>query len=158
MLEIRTLEPRDIPWSALDAFEDRVVFQTRAWLEFIADSQRARPVVAEIRDGDAVAGYFSGLVVRKFGVRILGSSFPGWTTPYIGFNLMPGYSRSQMLEPLVRWAFRELRCIHVEVSDCHFLPTDGGAGQLDRSAYDQMVAQAQGYFWRSLSRFLPFRD
>ena len=136
MVEIRTLEPNEIPWSALDAFEDRVVFQTRAWLEFIAESQRARPVVAEIRDGDTVAGYFSGLVVRKFGVRILGSSFPGWTTPYIGFNLLPGYSRSQMLEPLVRWAFRDLRCVHVEVSDVRFLPTDGGAGQLDRSAYE----------------------
>ena len=136
MLQIRTLEPREIPWSALDAFDDRVVFQTREWLQFIADSQRGRPVVAEIRDGDRVAGYFSGLVVRKFGVPILGSSFPGWTTPYIGFNVAPGYSRSQMLEPLVRWAFRELRCVHVEVSDYRFLPTDGGAGQLDRGAYE----------------------
>ena len=31
-------------------------------------------------------------------------------------------------------------------------------GELHRSTYDQMVAQAQRHFWRSLSLFLPFRD
>ena len=31
-------------------------------------------------------------------------------------------------------------------------------GELDRTAYDQMVTQAQRYFWKSLSQFLPFRD
>lgn len=87
MFHLQQLQPTDIPWDALDAFEDRVVFQTIEWLNFIAESQDATPVIAEIRDGSAVAGYFSGLVVRKAGLRILGSSFPGWTTPYIGFNL-----------------------------------------------------------------------
>ena len=74
MFRFRVVDRRDVPWQALDRFDDRVVFQTREWLNFIAESQRATPVVAEIRDDDTVAGYFSGLVVRKFGVRILGSS------------------------------------------------------------------------------------
>ena len=38
------------------------------------------------------------------------------------------------------------------------LTSEAFEGELDRSAYDQMVAKAQGHFWRSLSRFLPFRD
>ena len=29
--------------------------------------------------------------------------------------------------------------------------------ELDRSAFDRMVAQAEQHFWRSLSQFLPFR-
>lgn len=135
-LQLRALEPRDIPWQQLDAFEDRVVFQTKEWLDFLAESQRARPVVAEIRDGSTVAGYFSGLVVRKFGVPILGSSFPGWTTPYIGFNARPEYPRSQLLEPLVAWAFRDLRCMHVEVSDRSFLSNDGEPAHLAQTAYE----------------------
>jgi hypothetical protein len=136
MLHFRQLEPHEIPWTMLDALHDRVVFQTREWLAFIAESQKATPVGAEIRDGHTVAGYFSGLVVRKFGLRILGSSFPGWTTPYIGFNLLPGAARSEMLAPLTAWAFRELRCLHVEVSDCGFLPGDGDAAHLSRTAYE----------------------
>jgi len=135
-LNFRLLEPREIPWEELDTFDDRVVFQTRQWLDFIADSQRARPVVAEIRDGNAVAGYFSGLVVRKFGVRILGSSFPGWTTPYIGFNVRPEYERSQLLAPLVDWAFRELRCAHLEISDPSFVAADSQAARMDGTTYE----------------------
>jgi GNAT acetyltransferase-like protein len=136
MFEFQSLPVGHVPWQTLDAFGDRVVFQTREWLDFIAESQGARPVVAEIRDGSAIAGYFSGLVVRKFGMRILGSSFPGWTTPYIGFNLRPGYSRSDLLTPLTGWAFRELGCVHLEVSDRMFASSDGGHAKLDASAYE----------------------
>jgi hypothetical protein len=136
MFAFRRLHLDDVPWVALDAFEDRVVFQTREWLAFIAESQGATPVVAEIRDGAAVAGYFSGLVVRKLGLKILGSSFPGWTTPYIGFNLNPGYSRAELLEPLTQWAFHELGCVHLEVSDAGFAAGDGRAAHLHQTAYE----------------------
>jgi Acetyltransferase (GNAT) domain len=136
MMRFQLLDEPNIPWETLDAFEDRVVFQTREWLAFIAASQRARPVVAEIRDGEMVVGYFSGLVVRKFGVRILGSSFPGWTTPYIGFNLRPEYRRGDLLELLTRWAFNDLGCWHVEVSDRCFEPGEGDTAGFERSAYE----------------------
>lgn len=135
-LQFHRLDRSAIPWSALDQYADRVVFQTREWLDFIAESQRAEPLVAEIRDGREVAGYFSGLIVRKFGLRILGSSFPGWTTPYIGFNLRPGYRRSDVVDPLARWAFRELRCVHLEVSDHQFRSDDGASAGVDASAYE----------------------
>ena len=135
-IEFRLLKPEDVPWASLDAYDDRVVFQTREWLDFIAESQRASPVIAEIRDGSTIAGYFSGLVIRRFGVRILGSSFPGWTTPYIGFNLKPGYSRGEMLPFLRRWAFEQLRCVHLEVSDIAFRAGDGEHAHLDATSYE----------------------
>jgi hypothetical protein len=136
MLQFRRLEPPEIPWQQLDAFGDRVVFQTREWLNFVGECQNAKPVVAEIREGKILAGYFSGLVVRKLGLAMLGSSFPGWTTPYIGFNLLPEYSRSQMLEPLAAWAFRDLGCLHLEVSDRCFSSSDGELARLDQTAYE----------------------
>ena len=135
-VEFRALAPQDVPWAALDAFPDRVVFQTREWLDFIAESQKATPVVAEIRDAGAVAGYFSGLIVRKLGVRILGSSFPGWTTPYIGFNLHPSWSRATLLPHFTRWAFRELGCLHVEVSDRSFTAADAAGAAMQPGAYE----------------------
>jgi hypothetical protein len=140
MIRFRLLRPEEIPWEQLDGFEDRVVFQTREWLNFIAETQGAKPVVAEIRDGDTVAGYFSGLQVRKLGVRTLGSSFPGWTTPYIGFNMVPGFSRVQMLEPLRNWAFDELGCLHLEVSDWGFRRESTQAPALDATTYDSYLS------------------
>jgi hypothetical protein len=136
MFEIRRLQEHEIPWMELDAFPDRVVFQTREWLNFIAASQGGTPVVAEIRDGSTLAGYFSGVIVRKFGLRILGSSFPGWTTPYIGFNIRPEYSRLPMLQPTIDWAFRVLGCAHLEVSDRYFLPAYGETAGLTAGAYE----------------------
>jgi hypothetical protein len=121
----RLLPPDEIPWEALDRFADRTVFQTRAWLEFLAETQNAVPVVAELCQESGFAGYFTGLTMRRLGIRILGSSFPGWTTPYIGFNLLPGVSRRQALQAVETLAFGELKCAHLEVSDRWFSDVDG---------------------------------
>jgi Acetyltransferase (GNAT) domain len=125
MLKLDRLDLADVDWSALDQFEDRTVFQTREWLDFVAETQNASPVVAEVLDGCSRVGYFTGLVIRRMGIRVLGSSFPGWTTPYIGFNLLPGVSRKEALSALELFAFRQLHCLHLEVSDRGFVPEDG---------------------------------
>lgn len=133
MMNARLLNPTEVPWKTLDGFKDRTVFQTREWLEFVAECQNAQPVVAELRDGGDVAGYFTGLTAERFGIRILGSSFPGWTTPYIGFNLAEGASRKDALDAVERLAFGPLKCLHMEVSDRHFTIEDGeGLGFLHK--------------------------
>ena len=112
-------------WKHLDGFEDRTVFQTREWVRFVSEAQRATPVLAELHDGGEVVGYFTGLTFSRFGVRILGSSFPGWTTPYMGFNLIAGASRSLALQALEMAAWDTLKCLHMEVSDPYFSVEDG---------------------------------
>jgi hypothetical protein len=125
MLTARILNPAEIPWARLDAFPDRTIFQTRAWVDFVSETQRATPVIAELRAGSDVAGYFTGLTIERFGIRILGSSFPGWATPYIGFNLMEGVPAAEALAAVERMAFGELKCLHMEISDRRFTPEDG---------------------------------
>jgi hypothetical protein len=119
------LNTLEVPWAALDEFEDRTVFQTREWVKFLAETQRARPVVAELREGGEVAGYFTGLTFQRFGIRILGGSFPGWTTPYVGFNLKPGASRRAALAAAEQLAFGDLKCLHMEISSQGFTAADG---------------------------------
>jgi GNAT acetyltransferase-like protein len=126
-MKLHQIDYRTTDWKHLDGFADRTVFQTREWLHFVAESQAATPVIAEVRDGKDVVGYFSGLTFSKFGMRVLGSSFPGWTTPYIGFNLMPRASRRAALEALERFAWDHLKCLHLEVSDPNFTFDDGEA-------------------------------
>lgn len=109
----------------LDQFADRTVFQTREWVEFVAESQNAMPILAELQSAGKVVGYFTGLTFSRFGVRVLGSSFPGWTTPYMGFNLLPGISRAAALAAVEQMAWNTLKCLHVEVSDPYFTPDDG---------------------------------
>ncbi|HEV7218324.1 MAG TPA: GNAT family N-acetyltransferase [Terriglobales bacterium] len=112
-------------WELLDKFHDRTVFQTREWIDFISQTQVATPLLLELHEGKDVAGYFNGLVFNRLGVKILGSSFPGWTTPYIGFNMVPGASRRDALAALEQFAWDELKCLHMEVSDPNFTVEDG---------------------------------
>jgi hypothetical protein len=117
LLRLERLDPERVDWQRLDAFDDRVIFQTREWVAFVADAQHAEPVVAGVWDGPTSVGYFTGLMVRRFGVRILGSPFPGWTTSYMGFNLEDGVPRGHAVQAVFPFAFKTLGCAHVELRD-----------------------------------------
>jgi hypothetical protein len=108
----------------LSTFADRIVFQTPEWIAFLAEAQRAEPVMAALHEGGETLGYFSGLLVRKFGLKILGSPFRGWSTPYMGFNLRPSVPRSVAVRALQDFAFRQLRCAHLELTDMHMALAD----------------------------------
>jgi CelD/BcsL family acetyltransferase involved in cellulose biosynthesis len=124
MLTLHRVPFQDADWPRMDAMPDRVVFQTREWLEFVATTQRAEPVLAVVHDGATDAGYFTGLLIKRFGVRILGSPFPGWATDYLGFNLATGVNRRAAAEALIRFAFGPLRALHVELCDRYLRPED----------------------------------
>lgn len=124
-MKAKLIDPESVDWAKLDRFEDRTVFQTHGWLQFVRETQKARIILCELMDGRDVVGYFSGLVFSRFGVRMLGSSFPGWTTPYMGFNLVPGASRKDALAAVEAVAWGALKCLHMEVSDPFFRVADG---------------------------------
>ena len=112
MLTLERVEP---DWALLDARPDRLVFQTREWVEFVARTQGGTPVVAAVRDGASTVGWFTGVVVKRLGVGILGSPFRGWTTHYMGFSLDDGVPRGEAARGLPSFARRELGCLHVEL-------------------------------------------
>jgi len=135
MITFKRLLPGEIPWAEMDTFWDRIVFQTREWMDFIAQTQGAQPVVAEIRDDGTPVGYFSGLTVRRFGLKILGSPLRGWTTSYQGFNLVRGFPRHRALAALERFAFHELGCVHLEICDRYLTLEDGAGSQFHCQPY-----------------------
>jgi CelD/BcsL family acetyltransferase involved in cellulose biosynthesis len=116
-ISLRRLDTREIDWAQLDALDDRNVFQTREWLDFIHSTQGAEPIVAEVRELDQRVGFFTGLVMSRFGIRILGSPFQGWATGYLGFNLPRRISRRAAVAALVDFAFGPLGCMHLELRD-----------------------------------------
>jgi Acetyltransferase (GNAT) domain len=119
----------------LDSFADRTVFQTREWVHFVAETHGAAPILTRLTDSGKTVGYFTGLTFTRLGIRVLGSSFPGWATPYMGFNLVPGASRAEALAAVEQVAWNELKCLHMEVSDPHFDPEDGKALGFKTSYY-----------------------
>jgi hypothetical protein len=139
----------------LDAFPDRIIFQTQPWINFIARTQNAEPVVAALREDDETLGYFTGLIVKKFGFKILGSPFPGWSTPYIGFNLKPGVSRRIAIEALPDFAFDDLKCHHVELMDRRMVPEDCAHLALECLMFESFevdVSLAEDQLWKNMRR------
>ncbi len=115
MLSLDRVTPGSGP--SAETYSDCMVFQTDEWLSFLEETQGGRRVVALVRDGNTVVGRFTGLIVTKLGVRLLGSPFPGWTTAYMGFNLEPEVPRIEAMAALDAFAFKELGCLHYEFMD-----------------------------------------
>jgi len=129
----------DVDWRSLSQYPDAGPFHTQAWIEFLAEVQSAEPVAAVLRDGANEIGRFTGLMVNKFGLKFLGSPLPGWTTPYMGFNLVEGVSRRAAAEALIQLAFGQLGAIHLELRDRHMADADVaglGFGLRDDIGYD----------------------
>jgi len=116
-LVLERLDPAEIDWSQLDSISDRNVFQTREWVEFVEATQAAEPVVARVLGEGRTVAFFTGLLVRRFGVRILGSPFQGWATGYLGFNRLEEMSSRDAVAALVDFAFGPLGCLHLELRD-----------------------------------------
>jgi hypothetical protein len=125
MLTLERLNTTSSAWAEdIKNYDTNTVFQTPAWLSFVSDTQKAEPVIAAVKQGPETVGFFTGLIIKKWGLRILGSPFPGWTTSYMGFCLAPGISRVLAVESLRRFAFNELACVHLEIMDRHITLDD----------------------------------
>lgn len=104
-------------FATISSHYSHTIFQTPAWLAFLSETQRGEPVIAALKEGQATLGYFTGMIVRKFGFRILGSPFPGWSTSYMGFHLTAEVDKRQAIQTLIDYAFGELGCVHFEMMD-----------------------------------------
>ncbi|MET0418841.1 MAG: GNAT family N-acetyltransferase [Actinoplanes sp.] len=124
MLRLHRVEPTPALWTDRAGYDDRLIFHTEPWLRFVAESQRAEPVLATVTDGGATVGHFTGLLTKRYGLRILGSPMAGWTTSYVGFNLDPAVPRRGALEALMPFAFDDLGCAHLEIRDRGLTETD----------------------------------
>lgn len=115
-----SFERKDVTDASLDnlrSFGRTNIFHTLPWIRFVQETAGAEPVVLEICQDDRKAGYFVGLIVRKFGFRILGSPFRGWDTYFMGLNLDTGLSLHDVLQSLSTYAFGPLRCHYLEIVD-----------------------------------------
>ena len=120
-LERRPYDPGT--WAAVvERHPEASVYHSPEWLEFLRVTQGAEPVVATVLAADRPVGHFVGGIVRRFGVPILGSPLRGWTTAGMGFLLDDPELRWPAHVALPEFAFRELRCLHLEVMDRQ-LPT-----------------------------------
>ncbi len=103
---------------------ERTIFQTPEWLSFVAKVHGGEIVLAALQSEGRTRGYFAGVIITRMGFKILGSPLPGWTTSYMGVNLIDNVSRRAAVQALIRFAFDELGCIHLEMMDRNLAEED----------------------------------
>jgi len=103
---------------------ERTIFQAPEWLSFVAKVQQGEILLAALQSEGRILGYFAGVIVKRMGFKILGSPLPGWTTSYMGLNLIDNVSRRAAVQSLLRFAFDELGCIHLEIMDRNLTEKD----------------------------------
>jgi hypothetical protein len=99
------------------SFSNKSVFTTPQWIEFIAVDNDASPVIIRITENETVIGYFSGLIKNKFGIKIFGSPFRGWSTCFMGFDLYENHRTIEILPELVKFIFKHTKCHYFECVD-----------------------------------------
>lgn len=124
MISFERLRVENVPWEKIGTFGDVSIFQTRLWIEFLADYFCLEPVVATVKSNGRIVGYFTGLITKKFGFRILGSPFRGWNTYYMGFILEPFVSYQEVLRAFPDFAFKELKCHFLMIVDTNIKESD----------------------------------
>lgn len=138
MLKLERITYDATRWTEiLGRYPGHTLQQTPEWLAFVQETQDGEVVLAEVREGTQCVGHFVGLLVRRFGLRLLGSPLPGWTTSYMGFCLDSAVSRSEALNALHRFAFNELGCVHLEVMDRGVTP---GEVDVSHSAFRRYMS------------------
>ena len=117
MISFEPLNMVEIDWDEVAALGEVNIFQSSSWLKFLSDTHQAIPLIAAIKSDGHRIGYFTGVIVKKYGIKILGSPFRGLGTYFMGFNLAPGYSRQSVLQSFPNFAFKELGCHYLEIID-----------------------------------------
>src|ERR1700741_3706290 len=120
----------------LERYPDAEVFHSAAWLSFLEASQGAEIVLAVVREGSRPVGHFVGAIVRRCGVRILGSPLRGWGTQVMGFLLEPGGDRGGGGRGGPPVSFEELGVPDVELADRRLT-----AAAMAPSGYRQMTGR-----------------
>lgn len=113
--ETTNLDAIDI--SEFNAYINKSVFTTLSWIRFVEKDSKAEPVVIRISDGENTLGYFTALVTKKIGVRIVGSPFSGWSTCYMGIDTNLIGEKKEMIRQLVPYLFKTFRCQFIQIID-----------------------------------------
>lgn len=107
----------DIDITEYNGFLNKTVFTTKCWIDFVREDSEAEPVIVRIMEKERFIGYFTGLLTTKFGIKILGSPFSGWSTCYMGIDTDFLEEKCEIIKQLVPFLFQHTKCIYMEIID-----------------------------------------
>lgn len=108
---------KDVDADEYYAFSNKSVFTTKEWINFVEEDSKAIPIIVRITTIEKFVGYFTGLLTKKFGIKILGSPFSGWSTCYMGVDTQFVEEKCEIVKQLVPFLQKHTRCLYMEIID-----------------------------------------
>lgn len=97
---------------------DTMLFTSKKWIDFLIETTRGKPIFIEIYDLDLKhIGYFTGIIIKKLGIKILGSPFKGWSTPYMGFDISKTQLTAELINQTIDFIFKTVKVHYIEISE-----------------------------------------
>ena len=94
------------------------VFTTMGWLNYIQEDSKVTPLFLRITRGEKLVGYFTAMIQKSYGFRIIASPFAGWSTCYMGFDLVDAMVNKLDLIPCVTdYLFKVKKAHLIEIVD-----------------------------------------
>jgi len=112
---------KELDIEEFNSFPNKSVLTTIDWIKFIEEDSKAVPYILRITRNDELVGYFSAMIIKKLGVSIMGSPFPGWSTPYMGLDLLDAAKKSEVLVELIDFIRKTENYIYLQISDRDFV-------------------------------------
>lgn len=111
------IEFKDLNRVEYNSFPKKSVLTTPEWIEFIIDISGAVPYILKVYKTEVLLGYFTALKFKKFGIPIIGSPFPGWSTPYMGFDFYDVSEKAAVIPELIDYIFENEKCLFFQMTD-----------------------------------------
>lgn len=118
MYKIEEIQKDIIDVAEYYSFNNKSLYTTREWLEYLEEDVKGKAIILRITDEEgALVGYYTGMIVTKFGIRIAGSPFSGWSTVYMGFDVVDGVNRLELISPVRDYLFQKKHVLFIEIVD-----------------------------------------
>lgn len=102
-------------------FRNKYIFTTKEWLEYVQEDSKGTPFILRItgENGDLL-GYFTGFIIKKFGIKILGSPFSGWSSCFMGLDLFDRSEQYEIVKEIVAYVYKQKKVKYIEIIDRNF--------------------------------------
>lgn len=113
----KAISIEDIDQNEFYNYSKKSVLTSKEWLSFICEDSKVTPIIIKIYEEGILIGIFSAFKTKKFGINIIGSPFPGWSTPYMGLDLEDSKKKVDVIPPLVNFLINNYRALYIQIAD-----------------------------------------
>lgn len=117
MYSFNPINKNNLSDDVIEKFESSELYHTSGWINYLKKELNIEPIYLEIYCDKKKIGYFIGGLFKKFGVKIVGSPFRGWDTPYLGLLVESNYNKIEILKELWKYLKSIYKCLYFEFVD-----------------------------------------